>query len=156
MFCTTAYPTIIHRPVLAVLILLLSGAVVGCSGDDEVPKYGIEGMVSLDEQPAVKASLRFTPDTASGTVGPQAFAFAKNGSFRLYAEQGLVAGVFNVYVELVDESDNVIGAASKTVTVEPNADNSFSITLTSADLAAEKARKGQDGDEGSEDEDDED
>lgn len=134
------------------LLMLLSGAMLGCSGDSEVTKYGIQGTVSLDGNLVAKASLQFAPDSASGTTGPQGFAYAKNGVFNVDTEQGLVAGVFNVRVEVVDESENVLGSASKQITVDPDADNIFDLELTSADLAA--GPSGEDGegeDEGGED-----
>lgn len=137
------------------IIFVLSLLPLGCGNDDSGPeKYEIEGFVTLDEQPVPQAALKFIPDAASGNAGPAAFANVKDGTFKIDAERGLVAGQSEVEISIpVDGSATKVRTVTRTVTISANGTNLLAMDIQSDDLKDSKGGEGGEGEDGSEEED---
>lgn len=86
------------RPGLAVLGVLLIGAMSGCGGDDPLGRRAVSGIVTLDEVPLEEGSISFEPmdggRTSSGGV-------IRNGRYVIARDQGLPPGKYRVEIHAV-------------------------------------------------------
>lgn len=123
-------------------VLAICACIFGCSQQEQIKRYGVRGTILLDGKAVAKGPLRFTPDADSGNRGPESVAYVKDGQFEVKAEQGLVEGPYFVEVTVVNEKDEVIGAAKKTLTVEAKGENSFQIDLATKELRAVRNEDG--------------
>ena len=95
------------RRVVAGMAMLAVGIAVGCSRADPLGFTPVTGRVTFDGQPLERGEIRFSPDSAAGTNGPQSMSpLGPGGEFVLRGpggRMGAVPGQHRVYLAMPED-----------------------------------------------------
>ena len=95
------------RRVVAGMAMLAVGMAVGCSRADPLGFTPVTGRVTFDGQPLERGEIRFSPDSAAGTNGPQSMSpLGPGGEFVLRGpggRMGAVPGQHRVYLAMPED-----------------------------------------------------
>jgi hypothetical protein len=89
------------------MAMLAVGMAVGCSRADPLGFTPVTGRVTFDGQPLERGEIRFSPDSAAGTNGPQSMSpLGPGGEFVLRGpggRMGAVPGQHMVYLAMPED-----------------------------------------------------
>jgi hypothetical protein len=91
----------IARPGAVALLVCCAVVLHGCGRSTAPERHAFSGIVNVNGEPLAAGRIRFMPRV--GTEGPSASAGILAGRFAVEKPEGLIAGVYRVEIEALDD-----------------------------------------------------